>query len=532
MGIVPQYSRIAHHTLYGSTGITFTIPPTEDFTDNTWDVNGTELFLSEIGVSEDDNKAFIRIGNNINEFKFNGATNILYADLITLVSTSSLIPDTTYFITDRNIWVYAHTTSLISNDAVRKMSIVQNTYYEISGINKGVWHSTFTDADVDVDDIMVYCGRVFKNLTGNIGSSTIVDMKGTLIYPAPNASLDNTNWVSINTTDTTYYEDKIFNIKYDYLTDTITEQSDNRGNTIYNDAFTSENISGPTNHILIDITDWGNNQIFNNKCSGVFNNHTDSYIQIAYNKCAKTISNNYSIFGNIIYNDVFYITDNKCNRIDYNVLNGFIFNNTNTGTISSNSLLSGILGSTSSISSNSNQGDIKNNTNNGSIVSNTNNGSIYNNTNNGAIDSNSSHGGTVDIYQNSNNGLISNNSTNNTGIYSNSNNGIIQSNSNNNGIYNNRCGSIYNNTNGERITNNSNSNNIFNNSNGGPIYDNSNNGQIVANSISGGIYDNSNNGHISNNTQVSGTCNIEHNNNNGDIIGARTASVTGTIVNI
>jgi|GEM_PF-5928965 len=68
MGLVTQYSRIAHHTIFGLTGSTFSIPASEDFTDGSWTIY--DLALSEIGVNETDEKAYIRIGNSIKEFNF------------------------------------------------------------------------------------------------------------------------------------------------------------------------------------------------------------------------------------------------------------------------------------------------------------------------------------------------------------------------------------------------------------------------------------------------------------------------------
>ena len=69
MGIITQYSRIQHHTLTTSAS-TFTIPVTEDFTTGTW--TKSDLAISEIGVDQASNKAFIRIGNNIEEIGLGG----------------------------------------------------------------------------------------------------------------------------------------------------------------------------------------------------------------------------------------------------------------------------------------------------------------------------------------------------------------------------------------------------------------------------------------------------------------------------
>jgi hypothetical protein len=70
MGIVSQYSRISHHTLFGLTGSTFSVPTTEDFTDGSWTIY--DLALSEIGVNETDKKVYIRIDDEIKELAFAG----------------------------------------------------------------------------------------------------------------------------------------------------------------------------------------------------------------------------------------------------------------------------------------------------------------------------------------------------------------------------------------------------------------------------------------------------------------------------
>lgn len=68
MSLVKQFSRIAHHTLVGLTGSTFSVPPSEDFTDGTWTIY--DLALSEFGVNEEDKKLYIRIKDEIKEIGF------------------------------------------------------------------------------------------------------------------------------------------------------------------------------------------------------------------------------------------------------------------------------------------------------------------------------------------------------------------------------------------------------------------------------------------------------------------------------
>jgi len=72
MAKVTQYSRISHHTLAGSASATFSVPPSEDFTDGSWSIY--DLALSEIGVNEDSKKAYIRINDEVKEFEFVGGT--------------------------------------------------------------------------------------------------------------------------------------------------------------------------------------------------------------------------------------------------------------------------------------------------------------------------------------------------------------------------------------------------------------------------------------------------------------------------
>jgi hypothetical protein len=80
MAKITQYSRISHHTIYGLTGGTFSVPPQEDFTVGDWTIY--DLALSEIGVNETDKKAYMRVDDEIREFAWvkgetSGATNSL-----------------------------------------------------------------------------------------------------------------------------------------------------------------------------------------------------------------------------------------------------------------------------------------------------------------------------------------------------------------------------------------------------------------------------------------------------------------------
>ena len=63
---ISQYSRISHHTTTGSQSTVFTVPSSEDFTSGSWTIY--DLALSEIGVNEYAERAFIRVASEIKEF--------------------------------------------------------------------------------------------------------------------------------------------------------------------------------------------------------------------------------------------------------------------------------------------------------------------------------------------------------------------------------------------------------------------------------------------------------------------------------
>jgi hypothetical protein len=319
-----------------------------------------------------------------------------------------------------------------------------------------------------VGDIAIWGASIWENLTGALG--TFINQ----------AELDS-NWAVVPKSNTTYYETKSFEINYDIDNDWVTMQKDNRNNVILSayDSYYSKNALGIISN-PIDITDWGCPEIFNNICECIVNN---SQVEITGNICK---------LGAISYNKSNYIIGNICTK--------GIFNN-DTGSITNNlcDTISGNLTTGGNISSNS----CSNITDN--IVE-----QILNNT--------------CKLH-------IANNNYADMPIIGNSNNGSIDSNVNIGGItYNSNNGNIYANSNAGYIENNSNSGPILLNSNNGPIRFNSNTGDIYNNSNDGYIERNSNTGWISSNTQLSGTCNIYRNINNGDIMGARTTDIFDVIV--
>ena len=99
--IITGYARLSHHTL-STSGLTFSIPPSEDFTlggSMSW--TQTDLLESEIGVNEGDGTAFIRIGNEIRQFNFTTQSTPLQTRLTDnldgIIDTIEVDPSGSYF---------------------------------------------------------------------------------------------------------------------------------------------------------------------------------------------------------------------------------------------------------------------------------------------------------------------------------------------------------------------------------------------------------------------------------------------------
>lgn len=89
MAKLTQYSRISHHTIYGLTGGTFSVPAQEDFTTGDWTIY--DLALSEIGVNETDKKAYMRVDDEIKEFAWVGRSTTGVTNSIIMSDTSGEI---------------------------------------------------------------------------------------------------------------------------------------------------------------------------------------------------------------------------------------------------------------------------------------------------------------------------------------------------------------------------------------------------------------------------------------------------------
>lgn len=177
----------------------------------------------------------------------------------------------------------------------------------------GVWANSLTPL---ADDLCVWGGVVFKNLTGSVGTAS------------SDFLLDVVNWVLIDPVSYTNHEyvSTLFNIKYNITNDWITEQTDTLGNVVGKGTSTDL----PFNPA--DLTMWNHPDMRDNKCQGgVYNNRADSIVSnVMTDYICKNVSTsiNYNTGSSIENNVVPNIRNNKTNLIYDNVISIEILNNT------------------------------------------------------------------------------------------------------------------------------------------------------------------------------------------------------------
>lgn len=336
--------------------------------------NLTQTSPNTITSNNFDARETIKLGViTLNSENVANTTDISYSALTDLKYSGTMVSNTTYFITDKNIWLLAVSGNTFSNAGKIKLRIPKSTYYEVNGSNLGVWHSSILS--VNPDDICIYGCKLWSNVSGNVGA---IDRYST--YNGNIGTDLNSEWRLISSTGSTY-EDKIFDIQYDFDNDIITSISDNKGNRFFYDSFDT---SFPPNYY--ELIDWNDDSIRNNTGGLIVNNRTNG----GYSGYDYGINNNQTK----------YIIGNLCltTAIQYNKCTYGIIANTNSGDISYNEV--------QDIQNNSNNGEITYNKNNGYIRYNTIDGYIYHNINNGNIADNTQTSGTCNIENNTNNGYI------------------------------------------------------------------------------------------------------------------------------
>lgn len=364
--------------------------------------------------------------------------SVTYAEAAALIAANDLVKGGLYKINDRGdlgIYLVAVENNLFSEEGVRNMLIPNYELIQgfipwnliVSAYNEG--HNT------------VYQGFVYESL---IDSNTEIPIDDGINWQLIAKSITNDEYVS-----------KTFGVLYDFEGDWINLQWDEYNNKIGHSKNLATYVYGGN---LIDASDWwyfqfindfgGNsNFVYNNRAHGIYGNvllHDGGLGRMHDNTClAGTIINNAASVGTTVYgiymntslygineNTAFLgIYNNECRSITNNanqihihdnrgildISNNLVSpnagdslagemhiqNNTNQGSISGNSIVSGDVGYASLyIQNNDNIGDISNN------LVNEYDGSVYisNNGNNGGIDGNTDF---TFIDDNQNNGSIS-----------------------------------------------------------------------------------------------------------------------------
>lgn len=224
------------------------------------------------------------VGEGVNATNIGGAVTIAipgatiihktYAELQTLISSDSLLPGAWYsfeydidntagdgILIHYNIFLQAITGARFATRGKRLMRLPKKSLYIDSSGADG--DHFFEDQSYISGAVARFSNWVYQNTTGDTGS---------IIF---NIRLDSTNWSMIALTNNTYYEDRVFDIEYDFTNKVVRLQFDNQGNDIFGadaDEDVTSNLLWPQN--TIDFHEWNSNYIFNNKCSGIWNNLT------------------------------------------------------------------------------------------------------------------------------------------------------------------------------------------------------------------------------------------------------------------
>lgn len=198
------------------------------------------------------------------------------SELEALVNEGSLLKGATYKITDRGdlgLWFEAISENELNPEGVRKM-LVPAFYGQIvddfGNSWRGIWHQdhAVVYGAVQINDLVVYNGLVWKNLTGNLGTE-------------PNGDVVNWELVPKTSFTNTEYIPMVFGVIYDYENDWISLQWDDHNN-FFGTAYHSDWLTytmGVPDFNPVDYSDWNwsnNGQVepghfYNNRAVGIWN---------------------------------------------------------------------------------------------------------------------------------------------------------------------------------------------------------------------------------------------------------------------
>lgn len=150
---------------------------------------------------------------------------ITYIDLKDLKDNNILVPGVRYYITDRDIWIDALDTDKLSMECKRHFRIVKDDFYTPHTTTAG----SMTQRYLGIYGQTYDRGSV-PNSGDTIGSTSYYAIWGGRMWRRNNSGLDTPGasdetisggWGLQSITSNTYYESKIFDIKYDFDEDLI-----------------------------------------------------------------------------------------------------------------------------------------------------------------------------------------------------------------------------------------------------------------------------------------------------------------------
>lgn len=243
---------------------------------------------------------YITVGNNTNFVAFWGGLNsggsgaslisVTNAQLLTLISTSSIIAGQFYLVTDA---LYSDggviVQGAIANQSttVNGSGIFLNADYQATGVysgvtsppylnNLGIWYETSTaPAGFGVGSVCIYNNRMYIC----VSPATPTWWNG---VSGSNPSTDNTNWQILTKSATTGYITEVDQVRYDITNNRVIYRADKRGNEV--DLY----ITGGTNSLTY--FQWGRATVINNKLVGnSYFNCQNSFCSFNGNVCTNGI---------------------------------------------------------------------------------------------------------------------------------------------------------------------------------------------------------------------------------------------------
>jgi len=121
-----------------------------------------------------------------------GLVELTYSEVLDLLDSGGIVDGTRYLVTGVDVELYGGTSVLVTGLPDNQLS--QNGWGKFYNARYDIIYVWDPIATYSVDDLVIYGGKVWKNLTGSVGSSTDVFI------------LDNTNWeLQEDYTNTAHY---------------------------------------------------------------------------------------------------------------------------------------------------------------------------------------------------------------------------------------------------------------------------------------------------------------------------------------